>query len=291
MPMKQSDRFTLFSGSAIFFALNLRAFMTNQLTNDPQQTIADLQQQLEQMQKQLEQSERMSTVGTLASSITHEFNNILMTVINYAKMGTRHKEEATRDKAFDKILAAGQRAAKITTGMLAYARGKEGHRDRISLAQLVNDVLVLVEKDLQVHRIQLDLNLDPAVEANVDAIAVQQVMMNLIINARQAMSEGGTLSIGVKLTEQKWAELTVKDTGVGIPAEKLPHIFERFYTTKKVDQQGQGGTGLGLSHCKDVMVSHQGKVKVQSQPNNGTLFVLQFPIETPGLIETSKKSA
>src|SRR5476651_1012952 len=84
--------------------------------------IAELQTQIQSLQQQLLQAQKMSSVGVLASSITHEFNNILMTVINYAKMGVRHKDAVTRDKAFDKILAAGHRASKITTGMLSYAR-------------------------------------------------------------------------------------------------------------------------------------------------------------------------
>ncbi len=89
---------------------------------------AELRDALSHLRTELMQAQKLTSVGVLASSITHEFNNILTTVINYAKMGLRHKESATRDKAFDRILAAGQRAAKITTGMLSYARGK-GQRD------------------------------------------------------------------------------------------------------------------------------------------------------------------
>src|SRR6478736_8623522 len=99
--------------------------------------IAELQHQVQSLQQQLGQAQKMSTVGALASSITHEFNNILTTVINYAKMGVRHQDVATRDKAFDKILAAGQRASKITTGMLSYARQQGDRRETMNLVALV----------------------------------------------------------------------------------------------------------------------------------------------------------
>ena len=99
--------------------------------------IAELEQQLKVMEDQLLQAQKMGSVGALASSITHEFNNILMTVINYAKMGVRHKDDKTRDKAFDRILSAGQRASKITTGMLAYARNTSDRKEPVLLNKLL----------------------------------------------------------------------------------------------------------------------------------------------------------
>ncbi|HLQ46171.1 MAG TPA: histidine kinase dimerization/phospho-acceptor domain-containing protein, partial [Planctomycetaceae bacterium] len=131
--------------------------MTEQLPNQsPVTEVETLRREIAGLRQQLLQSQRLSTVGALAASVTHEFNNILTTVINYAKMGLRHKDAASRDKSFDKILAAGQRAAKITTGMLSYARGKGDRREPQDLVQLVQEVLVLVEKDLQIHRVKLD---------------------------------------------------------------------------------------------------------------------------------------
>ena len=211
-----------------------------------QQENADLRQTLAEMRSQLMQAQKLTSVGALASSITHEFNNILMTVINYAKMGLRHKEPATREKAFDRILSAGQRAAKITTGMLSYARGRTNQREAFSLSRLVEDVLTLVEKDLQVHRIRLEKNFDENVWAEVNSGQIQQVLINLIINARQAMGTGGSLFLGVSHNlESKTSEITIRDSGSGIPADKLPRIFDQFYSTKTPDEQGQGGSGLG----------------------------------------------
>ena len=124
----------------------------------PPTEVEALKQEVATLRHKLLQSQRLSTVGALASSVTHEFNNILTTVINYAKMGLRHKDANSRDKSFDKILAAGQRAAKITTGMLSYARGRGDRREPYDLVTLVQEVLVLVEKDLQMHRARLETN-------------------------------------------------------------------------------------------------------------------------------------
>ncbi|MEX1094479.1 MAG: HAMP domain-containing sensor histidine kinase [Planctomycetales bacterium] len=244
--------------------------------------IAELEAQVADLKRQLMQSQKLGSVGTLAASITHEFNNILTTVINYAKMGLRHKDAATREKAFEKILAAGQRASKITTGMLSYARSGSGRREPMDLALLVQDVLVLVEKDLQMHRVRLQTDFLGHPHAEVNSSQVQQVLMNLIINARQAMEGGGRLFLLVRESEDgTMAEIAVRDTGSGIPAEKLPRIFDSFYTTKTADEQGQGGTGIGLALCKDIIEAHRGRVRVESTLGKGTTFTLRFPL-VPG---------
>jgi signal transduction histidine kinase len=241
--------------------------------------IARLKAENEELRRRLMQAQRMTSVGALAFSITHEFNNILTTVINYAKMGLRHKESASREKSFDRILTAGQRAARITTGLLAFARNKETRFEPTDLVQLAQDVLVLVEKDLQNHRIRLETVFDGRPFASTCGTQIQQVLLNLIINARQAMSAGtGQLTVGVRLNpESTMAEISVRDTGSGIPADKLATIFEPFFTTKTADGQGQGGTGLGLALCREIIEAHQGRIRVESAVGKGTVFTLKFP--------------
>ncbi len=247
--------------------------------NNPQPTHEELLQQIEQLNQALLQAQKLSSVGAIASSITHEFNNILMTIINYAKMGLRRTDDQTREKAFNKILAASQRASKITTGMLSYARKGSDRYDPNDLRVLVEDVLVLVEKDLQSHRIGLDLKISENVFATVNASQIQQILMNLIINARQAMSEGGRLAITVRANSADgWGEIEVRDNGSGIPADKLPHIFDPFFTTKTADENGQGGTGLGLDMCRQIIEAHKGRIRVQSTVGKGTAFTLMLPL-------------
>ncbi|MCA9036232.1 MAG: sensor histidine kinase [Planctomycetaceae bacterium] len=260
----------------------------------PEQRIEELEKHLQQMEEQLFQAQRLSSVGALASSITHEFNNILTTVINYAKMGLRHNDEKTRTKAFDRILNASQRASRITTGMLAYARNNSDRQEPADLKKLLDDVLVLVQKDLQMHRIGVDMDISGSVWANVNSSQIQQLLMNLIVNARQAMNEHGRLKLTIRDNpDEGWAEVSVGDTGCGIPAEQLKHIFEAFYTTKKADARGQGGTGLGLSLCRRIIEAHQGRIRVESEVGKGTTFTLKLPrSQSPaGLISTALPEA
>lgn len=240
---------------------------------------ADLRQQIDQLQEQLRRAQKLSSVGALAASITHEFNNILTTIINYSKMGLRHKDVATREKAFNKILLAGQRAAKITTGMLSYAREQSSRVESFDLVQLVQDVLTLVEKDLQMHRVKLQTDFHDHPFARVNASQVQQVLMNLIINARQAMPGGGRLIITVRANDEiGMGEIAVRDTGGGIPRDKLRKIFDPFFSTKSADAQGQGGSGLGLAVCREIIETHKGRIRVDSALGKGTTFTLKFPL-------------
>ena len=245
---------------------------SNQSLPNPEQRLATLEEQLRQAQK-------MSTIGAIAASTTHEFNNILTTVINYAKMGLRKMDDETREKAFTKILAAGQRAAKITTGMLSYARNSGDRHEPIDLAELVTDLMLLVEKDLQKHRVGLDTQYEDGVFAAINTSQVQQVLLNLVINARQAMDDGGQLTITVgRHADDEMAEIMVSDTGSGMSPETLQQIFEPFFSTKDADTQGQGGTGLGLSLCREIIESHQGRIRVESAVGRGTRFILRFPL-------------
>lgn len=240
-----------------------------------------LEAQVTALQEELLQAQKLGSIGALASSITHEFNNILTTVINYAKLGLRNKDDVSREKAFNKILTAGQRASRITTGLLAYARKSGDRREEVDLAQLVEEVLILVEKDLEVHRVRVQLNVEGNPRAAINIVQVQQVLLNLIINARQAMDGGGRLQITIRSNEaEKWAELVVRDTGAGIPPDNLRKIFDRFFSTKEADSQGQGGTGLGLSFAREVIEAHQGRIRVESTVGKGTAFTLKLPLAT-----------
>lgn len=256
---------------------------------ESQQRITDLELQVEKLKNQLLQSQRLAAVGQLSASITHEFNNILTTVINYAKMGLRHKNDATREKSFDRILSAGQRAAKLTTGVLSYARAKGDRRDEIDLAEVVADVLVLVEKDLQMNRVRLQTDIlgNPVCDVNISH--VQQVLMNMIVNARQAMADGGMLFLTVRVSEDgTMGEIVIRDTGAGIAADDMRKIFEPFFSTKKSDENGQGGTGLGLAFCREVIESHKGRLRVESTIGQGTTFTLKLPL---AVAASGRKSA
>jgi signal transduction histidine kinase len=242
----------------------------------------NLEQEVESLREQLRQAQRLTALGELLGTTTHEFNNVLMTIINYAKMGLRHRDNQTRDKALEKILAAGNRAARITNSVLGFARNRSGGMEPTDLAKIVDDSLLLLERELAKYRIKLDVQLTPVPAVLANGNQVQQVLLNLLINARQAMPHGGPVQ--VRLTHDVaggMVELSVRDTGSGIPPEVLPRIFDRFYTTKAPDAGGRGGTGLGLAFCRDVIEAHRGRIRVESTVGKGTTFTLKFPVARP----------
>ncbi|HOM15755.1 MAG TPA: ATP-binding protein [Thermoguttaceae bacterium] len=244
---------------------------------------AAIPQQLEQLQQRLAQAQRLTALGELLSTTTHEFNNILMTVINYAKLGLRHTDNETRQKAFEKILAAAQRAARISHSILGMAKNRSGNLEPTNLVQLLEDTLLLLERELNKYRIAVEKYLQPIPPVLANGNQIQQVLLNLIINARQAMPQGGRLT--VKLWHDPGSgmvHLMIRDTGCGIPPEILPRIFDPFFTTKTgPDSSGKGGTGLGLSMCKEIIQAHQGRIRVESAPGRGTAFTLMLPSAQP----------
>ena len=236
-------------------------------------------EQIEILKRQLARAQQNAALGELLGTTTHEFNNILMTIINYAKLGLRHQDEASRNKAFEKILAAGQRAAKVTSCVLGMARNRGNDIEPTDLRQLIEHTLVLLEREMSKYRIGVETILDEVPLALANGNQIQQVLLNLLINARQALQSGGTVTI--KLSHDKKAktvDLMVRDSGPGIPQEKLPRIFDSYYSTKNgPDETGKGGTGLGLSACKEIIEAHKGRIRVQSKVGVGTAFTIKLP--------------
>ena len=238
-----------------------------------------LTEQVEALQKQLTASQKLTALGELVSTTTHEFNNVLTTIINYAKMGLRHKDDASRQKCFDKILIAANRAAKITNGILGMARNRAAGQEPTDLVRLVEDTLLLLEREMNKYRIAVEKHFRAVPPAYVAGNQIQQVLLNILINARQAMPSGGRVILKLLHdVENDMIDLVIRDYGCGIPPEKLPHIFEAFYTTKKgPDASGKGGTGLGLSMCRDIVEAHRGRIRVESTVGKGTAFTIKLP--------------
>jgi signal transduction histidine kinase len=234
----------------------------------------------DQLRQQLLQAQKLSSVGALASSVAHEFNNILTTILNYARLALRSTgDEAARTQALERILKGSQRAALIVNSMLGFARNSSSQREMTDLVALIEEVLVLTDKDLSKHRIHVEKKFFGRPRASVVPAQIEQVLLNLIINARQAMPRGGYLRIEAREnTATGMVELKVGDTGVGIPRDRLGLIFEPFYTTKEPDANGHGGTGLGLSVCRQIIEQHQGRIRVESLAGKGTTFTVKLPI-------------
>lgn len=239
-----------------------------------------VEEKLAVLERRLADAQRLTALGELLGTTTHEFNNVLMTILNYAKMGTRHKDDATRDKAFDRILAAAERAAKISRTVLGVARNRAETPEPTPMAPLVDDALMLLEKELQKHKVAVERyyssNVPPALAIGNQ---IQQVLLNLLVNARQAMPQGGTITVRIDHDPMaNTIDVMVRDTGTGIPADKLRHIFDPYFTTKKgPDESGRGGTGLGLSACRTIVEGHRGRIRVESTVGRGTAFTIKIP--------------
>jgi signal transduction histidine kinase len=246
------------------------------MTDNPE----SLERKLERLEAELRRARPMAALGELVSTTTHEFNNVLTTIINYAKLGLRHKDEASRDKALTKILAAAGRAEKITNGVLGIARNRGQERAPTDLAKLIESSLVLLEREMQKYRIAVEVQFEPAPNAFVCGNEIQQVLLNLLTNARQAMPRGGRILIRVAPDPAaNTVDLTVRDSGSGIAPEALPKIFDRYFTTKSgPDASGKGGTGVGLATCREIIEAHHGKIRVESTVGLGTAFTLKLPI-------------
>ncbi len=234
--------------------------------------------ELDALRQQLLQAQRLSSVGELASGVAHEFNNILTTILNYAKMGLRGQDPAAQTQAFERIIRGGQRAATIVNSMLGFARNNSTLREQTDLVKLIEDVLVLTDKDLSKHRVQVEKRFHGRPTALVVPGQIEQILVNLILNARQAMPNGGRLRIETReLADGETSEIKIADTGLGIAPENLRQIFEPFFTTKLPDEYGRGGTGLGLSVCRQIIEQHQGRIRVESVVGKGSTFTLKLP--------------
>ncbi len=237
------------------------------------------QAQIELLRSQLDHSRRMAVVGELTSTTTHEFNNLLMTILNYAKLGQRHKDEPSRDKAFARILDAANRATKITGSILSLARNRNGQMEPTDLKGIIENTLLLLEREFRKYRIALEIVLSDVPPVNAIGNDLQRVLINLLVNARQATPEGGCVKVGLHLDAQSGeVVLSIRDTGTGISPEILPKIFDPFFSTKSgPDASGKGGTGVGLSSCKEVIDAHGGRIRVESSVGKGTAFLIRLP--------------
>lgn len=243
-------------------------------------TSTSTETELTALKQELLRTQRLAALGELVGTTTHEFNNVLTTILNYAKMGLRNKDEPTRDKAFDRILAAAVRAEKITNSVLGIARNRSEEFAPTELEPLVEQTLILLEREMQKYRVAVRKEFEPTPPVRAVGNQIQQVLLNLMTNARQAMAGGGELVLRIRHdAKARLVDLTVRDAGSGIPRDQLPRIFDRFYTTKSgPDATGKGGTGVGLAMCKEIIEAHKGRIRVESTVGKGTAFTVRLPV-------------
>ena len=229
------------------------------------------------LERSARQAEKLAALGTLAAGLAHELNNPIGIISTRAELMLLDAESGGLPEGMHDDLRVihrhAQRVARITQGLLSFSRHSSGERARVDLNRLVDETLLLVEKQIVRDGIALTRALAPNLPPiRGDANALQQVVMNLLTNARDAVKAGGEITVETTATGGAPAgvRLVVRDTGPGIPPELLTKIFDPFFTTKA------NGTGLGLSISYGIVREHQGTVDVHSRPGEGTRFVLTF---------------
>jgi signal transduction histidine kinase/CheY-like chemotaxis protein len=243
------------------------------------------------LEEKVRQSQKMEAIGQLAGGVAHDFNNLLAVIRGNADLALMEAEESssaeTRD-CLQQIASAVDRAANLTRQLLVFSR-KQGMQPRIlQLNDVLGNITKMLNRIIGEH-IELRCELCPTLSAiHADAGMLEQVIVNLVVNARDAMPRGGVLTIQTERVDidpararrnaeartGNFVRLRVKDTGTGITPEHLPHIFEPFFTTKQVGK----GTGLGLATVYGIAKQHQGWVEVQSSPGVGSTFDVFFPM-------------
>jgi hypothetical protein len=228
----------------------------------------------EQLERRLVQADKLSSIGLLAAGVAHEVNTPLAVISTYAQMLARQVSgDEQKARLLEKIAKQTFRASEIVNSLLSFSRVSPTAFDEVSLNRVVQETLALVEHQLTESGIRVQLDLDehlPPVRANVGKL--QQVFLNLFLNARDAMETGGTLEIRSR-GDGDLVRIEVADSGHGIPPENLPRIFDPFFTTKP----GRKGTGLGLSVTYGIVREHGGRIEASSPPGGGTVFQLEFP--------------
>jgi PAS domain S-box-containing protein len=232
-------------------------------------------------QRAARQSDKLAAVGTLSAGIAHEINNPIGIITSRVEVMILEASDDTLSpetrQDLEVILRHARRIANITQGLLSFARQSTGSRGPVALNRVVEEMVQLAQKDMSRSRVTVSTSLAedlPTIMA--DANAIEQVLLNLLTNARSAMPDGGSILIETALIEDgRSIRLTVRDTGVGIPPEVLPKIFDPFFTTRS------DGTGLGLAISHGIMADHRGTIEVSSDVGKGTVFRLTFPVDDP----------
>lgn len=248
------------------------------------QEIAQLRDRAQRLERQLIRMHRLATLGTLAGSVAHEFNNILTPVLSYAQLAMASPDDSELSaKALRKAADGTERAAKIASSMLGFIR--EGESDSsCSVRSVIEDTLGCLARDPAKDGIDVVIDAPVDLQVRISPIALQQVLLNLVLNAIEAIRpKQGRIEIRASRSERStWntsgetaggVEIHVRDSGRGVPLEILDRVFEPLVSAR-FDEGSRRGTGLGLSICRTLIQEASGSIELQSAPNEGSTFTI-----------------
>ncbi len=231
------------------------------------------------LEAQLSQADKLSSIGLLAAGVAHEVNTPLAVISSYTQMLAKQlQSDPAKAGLLDKITKQTFRASEIVNNLLNFSRTTGTELTEISLNKVIADTLALLEHQFKVAHVQVQSELYdklPLIQGNAGRL--QQVFLNLFLNAKDAMTGGGVLNIATQNGD--FVSVRVSDTGSGIAQEHIQRIYDPFFTTKTAPAEGQSrGTGLGLSVTYGIIQEHAGNIRVESRPGEGTTFTLDFPL-------------
>ncbi|MGC8736322.1 MAG: ATP-binding protein [Dissulfurimicrobium sp.] len=234
--------------------------------------------ELRNREEQLIQSKKLASIGVMTAGVAHELTNPLNNISMIAQTYLELYDNLSRNDRIEfmnKVESETDRMKEIVKNFLDFSKPKEPHLKQTDINLVIQKAYKLMQNMLYISNIDTQLELDESLpKIFIDENQIQQVLVNLITNAAQAMTKNGKLHIKSSLDKNKnYIEIYITDTGKGIPPELLPHIFDPFFTTK-----GEGGTGLGLSVSYGIIKNHKGDISVESKVGKGTTFTIRLPI-------------
>ncbi len=232
------------------------------------------------LKSQVAQLQALANIGTISYMIAHEINNLLTPLKNYAELALNNlNDKDLAQKALEKAVQNCQRAAQIMESMLALANNKTQKKENARLVSLIQEVFTCLCRDFSKDGIVVNVEVQDDLMVWAVPVQIQQVLMNLILNARDAMlPRGGVLTIKAQERDDA-VQIEVSDTGEGIEPENMKNIFESFFTTKanKSLSSEYSGAGLGLAFCKKIIDGHGGCIGVESKVGEGSTFKITLP--------------
>lgn len=232
------------------------------------------------LKSQLLGLQHLASMGTVSYMIAHEINNLLTPLKSYASFAlTDLDDRALTEKALQKVVKNCDRTSKIMESMLALGSGDTQKDSNVRLLGLIEEIFTCLCRDFAKDGITVDIRVPDDLTIRGVPVQIQQVLMNLILNARDAMLPGGGILIIEAADNPDSVEITVADTGDGIEPGNLENIFDMFFTTKanKRSAAENSGAGLGLAFCKMIIDNHEGSISVESEPGNGSKFRIALP--------------
>jgi len=242
----------------------------------------NLEHRLADLQRQVQRLQRLASVGTIATILAHEFNNLLTPILSYSQYALTSDDSSTLKTAVEKSYENAKRMATMCSKVLGTAVEDQMGPTETQVRTLLADSVECIGRDLDKDDIQLTIDAADDLTARLHAGSLQQVLFNLVLNARQAMLDRpGRLTLAARRLEDGRLQMTVADTGCGIKREHIDRIFEPFFSTKEHGTRpDRRGLGLGLHICKQIVEDLDGEITVQSTPGRGTTFTIILPADS-----------